>query len=66
MVVRATSHQGWEVPMAGVVPKFTGTPGSVRSAGPALGAHTREVLTNLAGVDPEELTALEAAGIVSL
>jgi formyl-CoA transferase len=66
MVVRAESYQGWEVPMAGVVPKFTGTPGSVRSVGPALGAHTREVLTSLAGADEAELAALEAAGVVTL
>lgn len=65
MVLRRTSYQGWEVPMAGVVPKFSGTPGAVRSTGPALGAHTREVLSELAGADEAELTALEAAGIIS-
>jgi formyl-CoA transferase/succinyl-CoA--D-citramalate CoA-transferase len=66
MVLRKTSYQGWDVPMAGVVPKFSGTPGSVRSAGPVLAAHTREVLTELAGANDAELTALEAAGVISL
>ena len=42
MVQRLTSNQGWEVPMTGVVPRFTGTPGTIRHAGPALGrAHRR-------------------------
>jgi formyl-CoA transferase/succinyl-CoA--D-citramalate CoA-transferase len=66
MVLRRPSYQGWDVPMAGVVPKFSGTPGSVRSAGPVLGAHTREVLTELAGADDAELTALETAGVIAL
>jgi formyl-CoA transferase/succinyl-CoA--D-citramalate CoA-transferase len=64
MVVRAMSAQGWEVPMTGVVPKFTRTPGEVRSTGPALGADTREVLTSLAGVAADELADLERDGVV--
>ena len=35
MVQRVTSAQGWEVPMTGVVPRFTATPGAIRHAGAA-------------------------------
>ncbi|WP_230486626.1 CaiB/BaiF CoA transferase family protein [Nocardioides anomalus] len=35
-------------PMAGVVPKFSRTPGEVTRVGPALGEHTDEVLARLA------------------
>jgi formyl-CoA transferase len=64
MVLRLASHQGWTVPMAGVVPKFSHSPGAVRTTGAPLGAHTREVLTELAGVGHAELAELEAADIV--
>lgn len=38
MVQRLTSTSGIDMPVSGVVPKFLRTPGSLRSAGPALGA----------------------------
>jgi formyl-CoA transferase/succinyl-CoA--D-citramalate CoA-transferase len=65
MVLHATSYQGWEVPMAGVVPKFSRTPGAVRSAGARLGEHTREVLAGLGGLDASEIDALETDGVIS-
>lgn len=64
MLLRRTSAQGWDVPMAGVVPKFSGTPGSVRQAGPRLGEHTRSVLREYAGVDDAAFDALEMRGLV--
>src|SRR4029077_2972398 len=39
MVRRITSAQGWDVPMTGVVPRFSATPGTIRHAGPRLGEH---------------------------
>ena len=39
MVQRLTSSSGVSMPVCGIVPKFSRTPGSLRSAGPALGAH---------------------------
>jgi formyl-CoA transferase/succinyl-CoA--D-citramalate CoA-transferase len=65
MVLRLASAQGRTVPMTGVVPKFSATPGSVRTTGAALGAHTREVLAELAGVDAAELTSLERSGVIA-
>jgi crotonobetainyl-CoA:carnitine CoA-transferase CaiB-like acyl-CoA transferase len=63
MVVRLASGFGPDVPMTGVVPKLSRTPGSVRSAGPALGAHTEEVLRELAGAEPEEVARWRASGV---
>jgi formyl-CoA transferase len=65
MVQRHTSFQGWQVPMPGVVPKFSRTPGSIRSTGPPLGTQTREVLCGLAGLSAEEFEVLETARVVS-
>jgi formyl-CoA transferase len=62
MVRRLTSSQGWEVPMTGVVPRFTSTPGTIRHAGPALGQHTDEVLHELLGLGPDEIGALRSEG----
>ena len=63
MVQRVTSTQGWDVPMTGVVPRFTATPGAIRHPGPALGQHTDEVLVELLGFGPDELAELHATGI---
>ncbi len=62
MVRRLTSSQGWEVPMTGVVPRFTGTPGTIRHAGPALGEHTDEVLRELLGLGCDEIASLRSDG----
>ncbi|MCC5578131.1 CoA transferase [Microtetraspora sp. AC03309] len=65
MVVRLTNAAGLEVPAAGVVPKFSRTPGSVPAPGPALGAHTRAALADLAGVGPGEWDLLLSSGVVA-
>ena len=51
MVRRITTSQGWEVPMTGIVPRFTATPGDIRHPGPRLGEHTDEVIRELLGED---------------
>ena len=63
MVQRVMSTQGWEVPMTGVVPRFTNTPGTIRHPGPVLGQHTDEVLSELLGLDAAKLDELRAAGV---
>ena len=65
MVVRAVSRAGYDVPMAGVVPKFSRTPGRIDDVGPGLGEHTRQVLAELAGVDDAEWSTLASAGVVA-
>jgi formyl-CoA transferase len=62
MVRRLTSNQGWEVPMTGVVPRFTATPGTIRHAGPGLGEHTDEVLHELLGLGGDEIASLRSEG----
>ena len=49
MVLRATSRAGFEVPMTGIVPRFSRTPGRVRDVGPDLGEHTDEVVREVRG-----------------
>jgi len=51
-------------PMNGIVPKFSRTAGRVDTLGPALGAHTDEVLHDLAGVDQSEIAQLRADGVL--
>jgi formyl-CoA transferase/succinyl-CoA--D-citramalate CoA-transferase len=65
MVRRVTSAQGWDVPMTGIVPRFTETPGSIRHAGARLGEHTDEVLTELLGLDDSMLERLRAQGVTA-
>jgi crotonobetainyl-CoA:carnitine CoA-transferase CaiB-like acyl-CoA transferase len=64
MVRRVTSAQGWDVPMTGVVPRFTETPGTIRHPGPRLGQHTEEVLEELLGLDADAIAALRDAGAI--
>jgi formyl-CoA transferase len=66
MILRRTSAHGIQLPMTGIVPKFTQTPGDVRDVGPRLGEHTREVLSALTDLGEREFAALEAAGILSV
>ena len=63
MVLRVTSMQGWEVPMAGIVPRFCDTPGSVHHAGPRLGEHTDQVLRDVARLTDTEIEAIRSAGL---
>ncbi|MEU3889701.1 CoA transferase [Streptomyces sp. NPDC029041] len=49
--------------MPAIVPRFSRTPGEVRTAGPALGQHTYEVLSGL-GLSDDELDRLAQAGVI--
>ena len=64
MVLRRSSSEGWDVPMNGVVPKFSRTPGDVATTGPRLGEHTIEVLTRLAAASEDELQSLAGDGVI--
>jgi formyl-CoA transferase len=64
MVERIMSRQGWDVPVTGVVPRFTRTPGTIRSAGPSLGEHTAEVLRHIAGLDDDAIDSLAELGLL--
>lgn len=49
MILRATARAGFDLPMTGIVPRFSRTPGAVRDVGPDLGEHDAEVRAELAG-----------------
>ena len=49
---------------AGVVPHVPEDPGQVRWPGPAVGAHTEEVMTQLLGLRPQEVAALRTEGVL--
>jgi formyl-CoA transferase len=65
MVLRPPTEDGAAGPMAGIVPKFSRTPGEVASVGPRLGQHTRAVLTGLGAVDAHTWEDLVAHGVVA-
>ncbi len=50
--------------MQNVFPKLSRTPGAVRWPGPALGAHTDEVLSQRADCSTERLAQLRAKGVI--
>jgi crotonobetainyl-CoA:carnitine CoA-transferase CaiB-like acyl-CoA transferase len=64
MITEVAHPQLGPIRMHGVFPRMSGTPGAIRSPGPALGEHTDEILRDLLGADDERLAALRAAGVI--
>ncbi len=62
-IVRVADPLLGEVAMQNVVPKLSDTPGGVRATGPALGAHTDEVLASL-GLDAATRAELREKGVI--
>lgn len=62
-IIKVTHPLLGEVPMQGVFPKLSDTPGRVDRTGPVLGEHTSEILA-AAGYDEAGLEALRAAGVI--
>ena len=54
---------GGPLKIPAMMPKLDGTPGCTRWPGPALGAHTREILCGLLGVSESEYAELTKRGI---
>jgi len=50
--------------MPGIVPKMSLTPGSIEWAGPKLGQHTKEVLSEKMQLSAKEIEKLEENGII--
>lgn len=63
-IVRIAHAEFGDVAMQGVFPRLSGTPGSVRHAGPELGEHNDEVYRGLLGLGDEEFARLQAAGVI--
>jgi crotonobetainyl-CoA:carnitine CoA-transferase CaiB-like acyl-CoA transferase len=65
MIARLAAGYERDVAMTNVVPKLSRTPGAIRHVGPALGAHTDEVLRGLAGASDDEIAELRNAGVLA-
>jgi crotonobetainyl-CoA:carnitine CoA-transferase CaiB-like acyl-CoA transferase len=64
MVVEVDHPEAGKAKQVGIGPKFSETPGAVRSPAPAPGAHTDEVLASL-GYDAGRIRALRDRGVVA-
>jgi formyl-CoA transferase len=53
-----------EVPMQSPTPRMSGTPLHIRWTGPALGAHTDEVLASWLGMDSDQTSDLRRDGVI--
>jgi formyl-CoA transferase len=63
MLQPATLPDGRSFRVPAVMPRLTDTPGATDSVGPALGAHTEQILEGL-GYDPAEIRRLRETGAV--
>ncbi len=63
-IVWVDSSDFGSLPMQNVVPKLSGTPGSVAWAGPHLGEHNEEVFEGVLGIAANELQQLREAGVI--
>ena len=64
MLLQQRSAAGEMLTVPGIVPKLLGTPGSVRSAAPALGADSDAVLREL-GLSEAQIAALRERGVLA-
>jgi formyl-CoA transferase len=64
MLLTQTTRDGHTLEVPGIVPKLSGTPGSVRSSAPRLGEDTDAVLAE-AGLSPEQIALLRAKGVIA-
>ncbi|WP_129677010.1 CaiB/BaiF CoA-transferase family protein [Candidatus Chloroploca sp. Khr17] len=55
---------GETVIVPSTIPKLSETPGSLRSLGPKLGEHTTEVLTELLGMDEQQIAELRQKRVI--
>jgi formyl-CoA transferase len=63
-IVRLAHPEFGELPMQGVFPKLSGTPGEVRTPGPELGQHNADIYSGVLGLTPADLDRLSAAGTI--
>jgi formyl-CoA transferase len=63
MIEQIEARDGLTLKVPGVVPKLSGTPGSIRTTAPRLGDDTEAVLRRL-GYAPEQIAALRAEKVI--
>lgn len=64
-IVRVEDHEHGAIDMAAPLPRMSGTPGTIRHLGSALGEDTDAVLTEFLGLDEAAVHALRDAGVVA-
>ena len=64
MIVDAPADALGTLPQPGVVPRLSRTPGRVTHAGPNLGRHTDEILTEMLELSKDEIAALRAGRVI--
>ena len=63
-VTPVTDEEHGELLITGPMPTLSETPGTIRSLGPALGAHNDTIYRGLLGLSDEELDRLRSAGVI--
>ena len=63
-LIRVPDEKYGEIVMQGVFPRLSATPGSVRRAGPPLGADTDDVLRELLDLEPTEIERLRSNHVI--
>ncbi len=64
MLVEVEHHGKGTLPLVGVLPKLSKTPGSIRMPSPLLGQHNEEVYRGILDVPREEFAMLKAEGVI--
>jgi formyl-CoA transferase len=64
MILKQKTRDGDELEVPGIVPKMTGTPGSIRRAAPGLGEDTDAVLREM-GLSEENIATLRGKGVIA-
>jgi crotonobetainyl-CoA:carnitine CoA-transferase CaiB-like acyl-CoA transferase len=63
-VIEVEDPQQGAIPMPGIIPKLSDTPGRVEATGPKLGAHNESIYGGLLGRSKDELKRLHEQGII--
>ena len=63
MIDQIEARDGLALKVPGVVPKLSGTPGSIRTTAPRLGEDTETILRQV-GYTPEQIAALRAERVI--
>ena len=64
MIIDVPAEGLGALPQPGVIPQLSATPGRVTHAGPPLGRHTDEILSDVLGMSAAQIAELRAAGVV--
>ncbi|HEY4665243.1 MAG TPA: CoA transferase [Comamonas sp.] len=63
MILQQSTRDGYSVEVPGIVPKLSGTPGTIRSSAPKLGDDTDAVLAGM-GLSAQQIAQLREQGVI--